>query len=303
MIGTRRRSRLGWHGHPVLAGVNVDPGGLRVGHLQAFTRRGLTKVLLSARRHSGLHHSRDRGKTQRPQAREAFVNCSFPTGDTRGRATNDVFATPGARLTIGHAAPFRPRPPRPAALPPTVSQHATQALSFVPFRCRAARPHHRLTSGLPLSPAKETLGANSALRPTSVYLHPLGFCSLFSSRQSAQPLALTGGKRGPSRDTSLTSARSYGSQKSASARGRRPLARPAGAICSLNSLAAALGDGASSESCRDSRRPVAGLRAEAYSPAKLRPYSASFARTSASGTAVKLGAFQAAGTSSCGCGC
>ena len=55
MIGTRRRGRLGGYCHPVLAGVNVDPSGLRVGHLQAFTRRGLTKVLLFARRHSGLH--------------------------------------------------------------------------------------------------------------------------------------------------------------------------------------------------------------------------------------------------------
>jgi hypothetical protein len=141
MIGARRRSGLGWHGHPVLAGVNVDPGGLRVGHMQAFTRRGLTKVLLSARRHSGLHNSRDRGKTQRPQAREAFVNCSFPTGDTRGRATNDVSATPGARLTIGHAAPFRPRPPRPAALPPTVSQHATpRRTHWLSFLSDVVRP-------------------------------------------------------------------------------------------------------------------------------------------------------------------
>jgi hypothetical protein len=32
----------------VLAGVNVDPGGIRVGDLQTFARTGLTKILVSA---------------------------------------------------------------------------------------------------------------------------------------------------------------------------------------------------------------------------------------------------------------
>lgn len=72
--------------------MDVDAGGMSVGHLQRLGGQGLTEVLLFAWGHDSLPVEE---KEKRGAARAGGVKSegNFPNGDTPKRAANDVCAT------------------------------------------------------------------------------------------------------------------------------------------------------------------------------------------------------------------
>ena len=89
MIGRRHRSGLRRHGHPVGCQMDIDAGGMGVGHRE---RRG--RVVAS--RLLGITSGHGKAlldKKERPPARESDGNEQSPKRGHARRATNDVDAS------------------------------------------------------------------------------------------------------------------------------------------------------------------------------------------------------------------
>ena len=83
-------------------------------------------------------------KVRRAASAGGVSGSSFPNGDTRGRATNDVNATPGAKLRAGHQkhhSVVGHLDSRPAPHYRQVFSRSIAHSSPVPSRCLAAPPH------------------------------------------------------------------------------------------------------------------------------------------------------------------
>ena len=89
MIGRWRGSGLGRHGHPVGCQMDIDTGGVGVGHRQ-WRRHIVTGRLLGI---TSGHVQTLLGKKERPPARESDGNEQSPKRGHARRATNDVDAS------------------------------------------------------------------------------------------------------------------------------------------------------------------------------------------------------------------